>query len=153
MGSRFTLETNIDALWKTFELSRNDNTSKSSSVFYFSYDMIEKTIRLIIFVGRNELLEKQIKAKRCKWHSCQIITSKSGNSPKVLCIRHKQELSRFTEKLLFAKYPEVDWKGAMGMRDIIAHHYFDLDAAVVYDVVKNYLPFMLATIKKIRKEL
>ena len=58
-----------------------------------------------------------------------------------------------TEKLLFAKYPEVDWKGAMGMRDIIAHHYFDLDAAVVYDVVKNYLPFMLATIKKIRKEL
>ena len=71
------METNIDALWKTFELSRNDNTSKSSSVFYFSYDMIEKTIRLIIFVGRNELLEKQIKAKRCKWHSCQIITSKS----------------------------------------------------------------------------
>ena len=59
--------------------------------------MIEKPIRLIIFVGRNELLEKQIKAKRCKWHSCQIITSKSGNSPKVLCIRHKQELSRFIQ--------------------------------------------------------
>jgi len=105
LGSRFTLETNIDALWKTFELSRNDNTSKSSSVFYFSYDMIEKTIRLIIFVGRNELLEKQIKAKRCKWHSCQIITSKSGNSPKVLCIRHKQELSRFTQKVWNIVFP------------------------------------------------
>lgn len=62
-------------------------------------------------------------------------------------------IDKLTEKLLFTKYPEVDWKGAMGMRDIIAHHYFDLDAAVVYDVVKNYLPFMLATIKKIRKEL
>lgn len=62
-------------------------------------------------------------------------------------------IDKLTEKLLFAKYPEVDWKGTMGMRDIIAHHYFDLDAAVVYDVVKNYLPFMLATIKKIRKEL
>ena len=62
-------------------------------------------------------------------------------------------IDKLTEKLLFDKYPEVDWKGAMGMRDIIAHHYFDLDAAVVYDVVKNYLPFMLATIKKIRKEL
>ncbi len=99
------METNIDALWKTFELSRNDNTSKSSSVFYFSYDMIEKTIRFIIFVGRNELLEKQIKAKRCKWHSCQIITSKSGNSPKVLCIRHKQELSRFTQKVWNIVFP------------------------------------------------
>ena len=62
-------------------------------------------------------------------------------------------IDKLTEKLLFAKYPEVDWKVAMGMRDIIAHHYFDLDAAVVYDVEKNYLPFMLATIKKIRKEL
>ena len=68
-------------------------------------------------------------------------------------IETKQKTDKLTEKLLFAKYPEVDWKGAMGMRDIIAHHYFDLDAAVVYDVVKNYLPFMLATIKKIRKEL
>ena len=58
-------------------------------------------------------------------------------------------IDKLTEKLLFAKYPEVDWKGAMGMRDIIAHHYFDLDAAVVYDVVKNYLPFLLATIKKL----
>lgn len=62
-------------------------------------------------------------------------------------------IDKLTEKLLFAKYPEIDWKGAMGMRDIIAHHYFDIDAAVVYDVVKNHLPSMLATIKKIRKEL
>ena len=62
-------------------------------------------------------------------------------------------IDKLTEKLLFAKYPEIDWKGAMGMRDIIAHHYFDIDAAVVYDVVKNHLPSMLETIKKIRKEL
>lgn len=32
--------------------------------------------------------------------------------------------------------------------DIIAHHYFDLDAEVVYDVVKNNLPPMLETIRK-----
>lgn len=62
-------------------------------------------------------------------------------------------IDKLTDKQLFTKYPEIDWKGAMGMRDIIAHHYFDLDAAVVYDVVKNYLPAMLATIKKIRNEL
>lgn len=62
-------------------------------------------------------------------------------------------IDKLTGKQLFAKYPEVDWKGAMGMRDIIAHHYFDLDAAVVYDVVKNYLPSMLEVIKKMRTEL
>ena len=41
----------------------------------------------------------------------------------------------------------------MGMRDIIAHHYFDLDAAVVFEVVKNNLPSMLTIIKKMRTEL
>lgn len=62
-------------------------------------------------------------------------------------------IDKLTDKQLFIRYPEIDWKGAMGMRDIIAHHYFDLDAAVVFDVVQNYLPSMLATIKEIRKEL
>lgn len=62
-------------------------------------------------------------------------------------------VDKLTDKQLFIKYPNIDWKGAMGMRDIIAHHYFDLDAAVVFDVVKNYLPSMLATIKKIRTYL
>lgn len=62
-------------------------------------------------------------------------------------------IDKHTDKQLFVKYPEIDWKGAMGMRDIIAHHYFDIDAAVVFDVVKNHLPSMLVTIKKIRQEL
>lgn len=41
----------------------------------------------------------------------------------------------------------------MGMRDIIAHHYFDLDAAVAYDVVKNNLPSMLEAVRKIKKRI
>lgn len=39
------------------------------------------------------------------------------------------------------------------MRDNIAYYYFALDVAVVYNVVKNYYLSMLATIKKIGKEL
>lgn len=37
----------------------------------------------------------------------------------------------------------------MGIRDIIAHHYFDLDAEIVYNVIKKNLPDMLATINSI----
>ena len=62
-------------------------------------------------------------------------------------------IDKVTDRRLFVNYPEIDWKGAMGMRDIIAHHYFDLDAAVVFDVVKNNLPSMLEVIKRIRREL
>lgn len=32
------------------------------------------------------------------------------------------------------RYPQIDWKSAKGMRDIISHHYFDLDAEAVFDV-------------------
>ena len=32
--------------------------------------------------------------------------------------------------------------------DVIAHHYFDLDAEIVYEVVKNNLPQMLITVRE-----
>lgn len=62
-------------------------------------------------------------------------------------------IDKVTNKELLPKYPEVDWKGAMGIRDIIAHHYFELDAEVVFDVVKNEFPNLLNTIRRIKNEL
>lgn len=35
---------------------------------------------------------------------------------------------------------------------IIAHHYFDIDESIVFDVVKNKLPGMLETINKMIDE-
>ena len=61
-------------------------------------------------------------------------------------------IDKMTNKQLLAKYPEVDWKGVMGIRDIIAHHYFDIDESIVFDVVKNKLPGMLETINKMIDE-
>ena len=49
-------------------------------------------------------------------------------------------IDKITSKELLPQYPGVDWKGAMGIRDIIAHHYFELDAEVVFNVVKNEFP-------------
>lgn len=58
-------------------------------------------------------------------------------------------IDKLTNKELLTQFPEIDWKGAMGIRDIIAHHYFDLDAEIVYNVVKINLPDMLTTINSI----
>ena len=41
----------------------------------------------------------------------------------------------------------------MGIRDIIAHHYFDLDAEVVFNVVKNEFPNLLQTIRRMKNDL
>ena len=62
-------------------------------------------------------------------------------------------IDKITNKELLPQYPQVDWKGAMGIRDIIAHHYFELDAEVVFDVVKNEFPNLLQTIRRMRSDL
>ncbi len=38
---------------------------------------------------------------------------------------------------LATHYPQVDWKGAKGIRDFLSHHYFLLDAEVIFDVCQN----------------
>lgn len=64
-----------------------------------------------------------------------------------------KRIDKATNKQLLSQYPEIDWKGVMGMRDIIAHHYFDIDADVVFDVMKNNLPIVKETIDKMITKL
>lgn len=64
-----------------------------------------------------------------------------------------KRIDKTTNKELLLRYPEIDWKGVMGMRDIIAHHYFDIDAAIVFDVMKNNLPVIKIAIDKMLSDL
>jgi uncharacterized protein with HEPN domain len=51
------------------------------------------------------------------------------------------------------KYAGVDWAGAKGMRDIITHHYFDIDSEIVYGVCAEHIPQMRTTIAKVIEDL
>ena len=48
-------------------------------------------------------------------------------------------LDKQTDKKLLPTYPSIDWRKVMGARDIIAHHYFDVDAEEVFNIIKNDL--------------
>ncbi len=48
-------------------------------------------------------------------------------------------LDKLTDKKLLPTYPAIDWKKVMGARDIMAHHYFEVDADEVFSIVKNDL--------------
>lgn len=48
-----------------------------------------------------------------------------------------KNVDKVTGGSLLNNYPEISWKGAKAMRDIISHHYFEIDAEVIYDVCKN----------------
>ena len=62
-------------------------------------------------------------------------------------------IDKDTNKELLPLYPDVDWKGAMGLRDIIAHHYFDIDGDTVLDVIKSDLPLLLKTLKQMLSDV
>ncbi|TYT73450.1 HepT-like ribonuclease domain-containing protein [Desulfobotulus mexicanus] len=57
-----------------------------------------------------------------------------------------KNLDKVTEKALLPRYPQVDWKKAKGMRDIISYHYFEMDADVIFDVCANRIPELVAAV-------
>ena len=64
-----------------------------------------------------------------------------------------KNLDKVTSGTLLSTHPEVDWKGAKGIRDIISHHYFDLNADVVFSVCKDRLPGLVLAIKAMLNEI
>jgi len=54
---------------------------------------------------------------------------------------------------LLLQYPEIEWKNIMGLRDYIAHAYFRIDVAVVFDTLQNNLRPLLSTIQQMIADL
>lgn len=48
-----------------------------------------------------------------------------------------KNLDKTTNGLLLPTYPSIPWKNIKGMRDIIAHHYFDVDASQILWILQN----------------
>ncbi len=64
-----------------------------------------------------------------------------------------KHIDKLTDNKLLQQYSEIDWKKAKGMRDIITHHYFDIDAEMVYIVCNEHLPRMREIIESIVADL
>ncbi len=64
-----------------------------------------------------------------------------------------KNLDKVTQGELLARYPQVEWKRVMGMRDVLSHHYFDLDAEVVYSVCESHIEELIQAIRRMLTEL
>lgn len=64
-----------------------------------------------------------------------------------------KNLDKHTNRELLANYPAIDWKGVKGVRDIISHHYFDLDAEEIFNICTTHLPSLHATIQQMITDL
>lgn len=61
--------------------------------------------------------------------------------------------SRLLPDFLSTNFPEIPWKSIVGMRNHICHGYFELDADVVFDAVKNDIPVLQEAIQRAIKLL
>ncbi len=57
-----------------------------------------------------------------------------------------KNLDKVTGGTLLVTHPEIDWKGAMGFRDVIAHCYFDIDADQVWWICTHEVASLSAAI-------
>jgi uncharacterized protein with HEPN domain len=54
---------------------------------------------------------------------------------------------------LLSQYPQIEWKRVMGMRDILSHHYFDIDSEVVYAVCDLHVGQLAETVERMLEDL
>jgi uncharacterized protein with HEPN domain len=64
-----------------------------------------------------------------------------------------KNLDKITNKELLPKYSQIQWKQAMGMRDIIVHHYFDVDAEQIFNTLKEDIPTLINVLAEMKNEL
>ena len=64
-----------------------------------------------------------------------------------------KKIDKITNGLLLSKYPQIDWKKAKGLRDIISHQYFDINAEAIYNVCNMKIRPLSNTIREIIKNL
>jgi len=64
-----------------------------------------------------------------------------------------KNIDKLTDKKLLQEYPHIQWKGVKGIRDILSHHYFDLDAETIFDICENNLDELLSVTESMIKKV
>lgn len=122
--------------------------------------MFDKNFVLSILQQIDEALEK-IRSRSEQIHSADDFTDSPSGMEKLdsICMlfiaigEALKNIDKITGGSLLSHYHETDWKGAIGFRDIIAHHYFDIDAEEVFWICTHELAPLSATIKKMMEDL
>jgi uncharacterized protein with HEPN domain len=59
-----------------------------------------------------------------------------------------KQIDHKTNGALLLKYPDIDWRGVKGVRDVMAHRYFDIDAEQVFNICQSDIPQLTAVVRQ-----
>ena len=64
-----------------------------------------------------------------------------------------KKIDKITDKSLFKNYPTIPWGEIKGMRNIVVHDYFNIDAEEIFNTCKEDIPKLAETINIIISDL
>jgi len=67
-------------------------------------------------------------------------------------VRNLQVMADSTQRIsekIKSKYPDVEWRGIAGFRNILVHDYFGLDLGEIWEVIERRLPTLKTQIEEI----
>lgn len=97
----------------------------------------------------NQLIEwnKQVKSAEYYYESQFGMQLLAANCTLITAIGEGvNRLNRMLPDFLDTEFPDVPWRAIIGMRNHIAHGYFELDADVVFEAVSKDIPPLLGII-------
>ena len=62
-----------------------------------------------------------------------------------------EAVNRIPEEIK-ANYPNVDWYGIIGLRNILIHDYFRVDLEIIWDIIENKLSQLEKQVKEMYQE-
>lgn len=62
-------------------------------------------------------------------------------------------IDRMTESKFLEQYPKVNWRGVKGVRDVISHQYFNIDAEEIYYICSHDLELLRTTVGKMIQDI
>jgi len=63
-----------------------------------------------------------------------------------------KKIDRKTSGILLQKYPQIPWSDIMGMRDFLAHRYFEIDPEQLFNTCQQNIPQLIEVVKLMLNE-
>lgn len=64
-----------------------------------------------------------------------------------------KQIDKLTDKTLLQQYSQIPWREIAGIRDVLSHHYFDVNAETVFGICEENIEPLIETLITIKNDL